>query len=49
MPHVMSLIIFSMSLGSMSHVDFKKGLCRRVEFKGQGPLKGVDMSNTLYT
>ena len=24
----MSLIIFFMSLGSMSHVDFKKGPCR---------------------
>ena len=26
-----------MSIGFMSHVDFKKSLCRRVEFKGQGP------------
>ena len=37
MPHVMSLINVPMSIGSMSHVDFKKGLCRPVEFKGQGP------------
>ena len=29
-----------MSLGSMSHVDFKKWPCRRVEFKGQDPLEG---------
>ena len=33
----MSLILFLMSLGSMSHVDFKKGPCQPVEFKGQGP------------
>ena len=33
----MSLILFLMSLGSMSHVDFKKGPCRPVEFRGQGP------------
>ena len=32
----MSLISFLMSLGSMSHVDFKKWPCRPVEFKGQG-------------
>ena len=29
-----------MSLGSMSHVDFKKKLCRHVEFRGQGPSSG---------
>ena len=29
--------IFLMSIGSMSHVDFKKMLCRPVGFKGQGP------------
>ena len=33
----MSLIQFLMSLGSMSHVDFKKGPYRHVEFRGQGP------------
>ena len=38
MPHVVSLILFLMSLGSMSHVDFKKCPCRRVEFRGRGPL-----------
>ena len=26
-----------MSIGFMSHVDFKKRQCRPVEFKGQGP------------
>ena len=26
-----------MSIGFMSHVDFKKRPCRPVEFKGQGP------------
>ena len=29
--------IFPMSICFMSHVDFKKWPCRRVEFKGQGP------------
>ena len=38
MPHVMSLISFPMSIGFMSHVDFKKRQCRPVEFRGQGPL-----------
>ena len=33
----MSLILFLMSLGSMSHVDFKESLCHPVEFRGQGP------------
>ena len=33
----MSLIFFPMSIGSMSHVDFKKWLCRPVKFKGQWP------------
>ena len=33
----MSITSFLMSLGSISHVDFKKGPCRRVEFRGQGP------------
>ena len=27
----------------MSHVDFKKSLCRRVEFKGQGPQYGLQI------
>ena len=31
----MSFIFILTSLGSMSHVDFKKWPCRRVEFKGQ--------------
>ena len=33
----MSLIFFPMSIGFMSHVDFKKRACRPVDFKGQGP------------
>ena len=33
----MSLAFFPMSIGFMSHVDFKKRPCRPVEFKGQGP------------
>ena len=33
----MSLIFFPVSIGFMSHVDFKKRQCRPVEFKGQGP------------
>ena len=37
MAHVMSLISFPMSIGFMSHVDFKKRPCRPVEFRGQGP------------
>ena len=36
-PHVVSLTFFLMSLGSMSHVDFKKCPCRRVECRGRGP------------
>ena len=37
MAHVMSLISFPMSIGFMSHVEFKKRQCRPVEFRGQGP------------
>ena len=32
-----SRYFFLRSIGFMSHVDFKKWLCRHVEFKGQGP------------
>ena len=35
-PYVMSLIFILMSLGSMSHVNFKKRLRRHVKFKHQG-------------
>ena len=35
----MSLILFLMSLGSMSHVDFKKSPCHHVEFRGQWPCR----------
>ena len=37
-PHVVSLIFFLMSLGYMSHVNFKKCPCCRIEFRGRGPL-----------
>ena len=37
MAHVMSLIFFLMSIGFMSHVDFKKRPCRPDELKGPGP------------
>ena len=40
MAHIMSLIFCLMSIGFMSHVNFKKRPCRPVEFKGQGPLAG---------
>ena len=30
--------LFLMSLGSMSHINFNKSLCRPVKFRGQGPL-----------
>ena len=33
----MSLTFLPMSIGFMSHVDFKKWPCLRVDFKGQGP------------
>ena len=33
----MAIIFVLMSIGSMSHVDFKKWPCYPVEFKGQGP------------
>ena len=33
----------------MSPVEFKKRPCRPVEFKGQGPSKGTDISNRPYT
>ena len=37
MVHVMSLIFYHMSIGYMSHDDFKKRPCRPVKSKGQGP------------
>ena len=37
----MSLIIFPMSIGSMSHVDLKKWPCRPVKFKGQEPYSNL--------
>ena len=37
MAHVMSLIFFPMSIGFMSHVDFKKRPCHPVDCKSQGP------------
>ena len=46
MPHVMSLIIFPMSIGSMLHVNFKKWPCRSVEFKGQEPWNWVILGSS---
>ena len=49
--NVLSLILFFMSLGSMSHVWFKKSLCRPVEFRGQGPLSRkvlIDRKSCMY-
>ena len=37
MAYVMSIICFLMSIGSMSHVDFRNRPCHPVEFKCQGP------------
>ena len=37
-PSVVSVILFLMSIGFMSPVDFKKWSCRPVKFKGQVPL-----------
>ena len=45
--HVMSLALFPMLIGFMSHVDFKKMPCRPVEFKGQGSL-GYVIPMQLY-
>ena len=36
--YVASIIVFLMSLGFMSHINFNKSLCRPVKFRGQGPL-----------
>ena len=36
--NVMLFIIYLLSIGPMPHVDFKKWPCRRVKFRGQGPL-----------
>ena len=38
----MSVIFFLMLISSMSHVAFKKYLCRRVDFKSQGSLHWRD-------
>ena len=37
MDYVMSLILFPMSKGFMSHVDFRKWPCYPIGFKGQEP------------
>ena len=47
----MSFKISLLSIGPMSHVDFKKWPCRRVEFRGQGSqpwtdLPGVEISKS---
>ena len=43
----MSFIRSLLSIGPMSHVDFKKWQCRCVEFRGQGPQPGVTMEKGL--
>ena len=35
----MSLYFLTVEISPMSHIDFKKWLCRHIEFKGQGPYK----------
>ena len=45
----MSLKSFPMSIGSMSHVDFKKWPCRPVESKGQGPADYWCMLGAMLT
>ena len=42
MSTVMSLFFLAMLISFMSHINFKKGMCCRVEFKGQGPYKKDD-------
>ena len=42
----MSLLFFPMSIGSMSHDNFKKRLCRTVDFKRQGPHKSRPVQYT---
>ena len=37
MANVVSLLLIIMSLGSMSHYEFKKRPCRPVDYRGQGP------------
>ena len=44
----MSLICFLMSLGSMSHVGFKKSPFCHVEFKGLGPFELVWLSGRIF-
>ena len=36
-PYVVSCFYFLVSLGPMSHVNFKKWPCRRVEYRDQEP------------
>ena len=45
MAYVMLIVFFLMSIGSMSHVEFKKQPCRPVEFKGQGPYSGDQVAS----
>ena len=39
MVHVMSLLFLPKWIGSMSHVDLKKGPCHPVEFKVGDPIR----------
>ena len=43
----MSLIFSLISIGLMSHVDFKKGSCRPIDFKGQGPPLPLEPGSSL--
>ena len=47
MSPVMSLVLFPMLIGSMSHVDFKKWPCHPVEFKVKGPKGYIVEMNRL--
>ena len=48
MAYVMSIVFFLMSIGSMSHVEFKKQPCRPVESKGQGPFMSGSVKLLLF-
>ena len=41
--------LFLMSLGSMSHGDFKKWPCRRVKFRDQEPPRKAPMTKRVHS
>ena len=47
MAYVMSIVFCLMSIGSMSHVGFKKQPCRPVELKGQGPKNEASLEHMV--